>query len=181
MPLTAQADTLTVSRASLYYHPAAPSAEELALKRCIDELFTAHPFYGSRRICQQLRRGGLVISRKSVQRQMQEMGLVALGPKPNTSRISLGHVVCPYLLRDLTSGWPNHVWGIDIIYIRLASGWLYLVAVLDWFSCYVLAWELDQTLEMPSVVIVPAPTRKDQGLAHPRPFKWRIAGISRRT
>lgn len=123
---------LTVSRASLYYQPAAPSAEELALKRAIDELYTAHPFYGSRRICQQLRRGGLVISRKSVQRQMQEVGLIAIGPKPNTSRASPGHAVYPYLLRDLRSGWPNHIWGIDITYIRLASGWLYLVAVLDW-------------------------------------------------
>jgi len=152
VPLTAQADILTVSRASLYYQPAAPSAEELALKRRIDELFTAHPFYGSRRICQQLRRGGLVINRKNVQRQMQEMGLVALGPKPSTSRASPGHVVYPYLLRDLRSGWPNHIWGVDITYIRLASGWLYLVAVLDWFSRYVLAWELDQTLEMPFVL-----------------------------
>lgn len=80
---------------------------------------------------------------------MQEMGLVAIGPKPNISRASPGHVVYPYLLRDLRSGWPNHIWGIDITYIRLASGWLYLVAVLDWFSRYVLAWELDQTLEMP--------------------------------
>ncbi len=150
--LTMQADLLTVSRASLYYQPAVPSAEELALKRAIDELFTAHPFYGSRRICQQLRRGGLVISRKSVQHQMQEMGLVAIGPKPNTSRASPGHVIYPYLLRDLRSGWPNHIWGIDITYIRLANGWLYLVAVLDWFSRYVLACELDQTLEMPFVL-----------------------------
>lgn len=152
MPLAVQADILTISRASLYYHPAAPSAEELALKRHIDELFTAHPFYGSRRICQQLRRDGLVISRKSVQRQMQQMGLIAIGPKPNTSRASPGHVIYPYLLRDLRSGWPNHIWGIDITYIRLARGWLYLVAVLDWFSRYVLAWELDQTLEMPFVL-----------------------------
>ena len=152
MSLTAQADILSVSRASLYYQPTAPSAQELALKRRIDELFTAHPFYGSRRICQQLRREHQVISRKSVQRQMQEMGLVAIGPKPNTSRASPGHVVYPYLLRNLTSGWPNHIWGIDITYIRLASGWLYLVAVLDWFSRYVLAWELDQTLEMSFVL-----------------------------
>lgn len=83
---------------------------------------------------------------------MQEMRLVAIGPKPNTSRASLGHAVYPYLLRDLRSSWPNHVWGIDITYIRLASDWLYLGAVLDWFSRYVLAWELDQTLEMPFVL-----------------------------
>ena len=136
----------------MYYQPAAPSAEELALKRRIDELFTAYPFYGSRRICQQLRREGQTINRKSVQRQMQEMGLIALGPKPNTSRPNRDQTVYPYLLRNLSSGWPDHIWGIDITYIRLPHGWLYLVAVLDWFSRYVLAWELDQTLEMPFVL-----------------------------
>ena len=126
-----------------------PSAEDFALKQHIDEIYTVRPFYGSRRVCQQLRQDGLIISRKNIQRQMQEMGLVAIGPKPNISRASPGHVVYPYLLRDLRSGWPNHIWGVDITYIRLGSGWLYLVAMLDWFSRYVLAWELDQTLEMP--------------------------------
>ena len=86
---------------------------------------------------------------------MQEMGLVALGPRPYTSRRHLGQAIYPYLLRDLRSGWPNHIWGIDITYIRLEKSWVYLlekswvylVAVLDWFSRYVLAWELDQTLD----------------------------------
>lgn len=146
--LSVQADLLTISHASLYYQPAPPSAAELALKRRIDEIYTAHPFYGSRRICQQLRREGQVINRKSVQRQMQQMGLVAIGPKPSTSHAARNHVVYPYLLRNVKSGWPNHVWGVDITYIRLQHGWLYLVAVLDWFSRYVLAWELDQTLEI---------------------------------
>ena len=114
MPLSTQADLLTVSRASLYYQPAAASAEELALKRRIDEIYTAWPFYGSRRISQQLRREGQSVNRKSIQRQMQEMGLIALGPKPNTSRPNRNHTVYPYLLRGLTSGWPNHIWGIDI-------------------------------------------------------------------
>ena len=150
--LTAQAELLTVSRASLYYRPAPPSAADLALKRRIDEVYTAHPFYGSRRISQQLRREGQVVNRKGVQRQMQEMGLVAIGPRPNTSRPARDHAVYPYLLRDVVSGWPNHIWGIDITYIRLQHGWLYLVAVLDWFSRYVLSWELDQTLEMPFVL-----------------------------
>ena len=118
VPLTAQAELLTISRASLYYQPAAVSAQEFALKRRIDELFTARPFYGSRRICQQLRREGQVINRKNVQRQMQQMGLIALGPKPNTSRPHRDHTVYPYLLRNVTSGWPDHIWGIDITYIR---------------------------------------------------------------
>ena len=152
MALSVQAELLTVSRASLYYRPALPSAAEFSLKRRIDEIYTAHPFYGSRRICQQLRREGQVINRKGVQRQMQEMGLVAIGPKPNTSRPARDHAVYPYLLRNTRSGWPNHIWGIDITYIRLQRGWLYLVAVLDWFSRYVLSWELDQTLEMPFVL-----------------------------
>jgi len=108
-----QAELLTISRASLYYQSAVPSAEELALKRRIDEIYTAYPFYGSRRIIEQLRREGQVINRKSVRRQMQQMGLLALGPKPNTSRFCPNHVVYPYLVRNLTSGWPNHVWDID--------------------------------------------------------------------
>lgn len=83
---------------------------------------------------------------------MQEMGLVALEPKPNTSRPAGDHVVHPYLLRDLRIGWPDHIWGVDITYIRLPHGWLYLVAVLDWFSRFVLEWELDQTLELPFVL-----------------------------
>ncbi len=148
----AQAGLLSVSRASLYYQPASPSPEELSIKRRIDEIYTAWPFYGSRRIHEQLGREGRVVNRKAVQRHMQEMGLVALGPRPHTSRRHLGQAIYPYLLRDLRSGWPNHIWGIDITYIRLEKSWVYLVAVLDWFSRYVLAWELDQTLEMPFVL-----------------------------
>ena len=103
---------------------------------------------------------------------MQEMGLIALGPRPGTSRRHPEQAFYPYLLRNLRSGWPNHIWGIDITYIRLQGGWLYLVAVLDWFSRYVLAWELDQTLEMPFVLsavdralclAVPSICNSDQG------------------
>ena len=167
-----QADLLSVSRASVYYQPAPPSSEELSIKQRIDEIYTAWPFYGSRRIHEQLGREGQVVNRKAVQRHMQEMGLVALGPRPGTSRRTQGQAVHPYLLRGLSSSWPNHVWGIDITYIRLQGGWLYLVAVLDWFSRYVLAWELDQTLEMPFVLsaidrallqAVPSICNSDQG------------------
>ncbi|MGI4788813.1 MAG: IS3 family transposase [Janthinobacterium lividum] len=172
VPLIAQADILSVSRASLYYQPVPPSAEELVIKRRIDELYTAWPFYGSRRIHARMEREGQIVNRKAVQRHMQEMGLVALGPRPNTSRRNKDQCVYPYLLRDLRSGWPNHVWGIDITYIRLEHGWVYLVAVLDWFSRYVVAWELDQTLEMPFVlstidrallVAIPDICNSDQG------------------
>jgi len=150
--LSSQAQILSVSRASLYYQPVLPSPEEVAIKRRIDEIYTAWPFYGSRRIHKQMAREGQIVNRKAVQRHMQEMGLVAVGPRPNTSRRNKEHCVYPYLLRDLRSGWPNHIWGIDITYIRLENGWVYLVAVLDWYSRYVLAWELDQTLEMPFVL-----------------------------
>ncbi len=172
MPLVVQADLLSVSRASLYYQPAPPSSEELLIKRRIDEIYTAWPFYGSRRIHEQLGREGQVVNRKAVQRHMQEMGLIAIGPRPGTSRRCKEQAVYPYLLRDIKSGWPNHIWGIDITYIRLQGGWLYLVAVLDWFSRYVLAWELDQTLEMPFVLsaldralsqAVPVICNSDQG------------------
>jgi putative transposase len=152
LPLTVQADLLSVSRASLYYQPAAPSAEEVALKHRIDEIYTAHPFYGSRRIAAQMQREGLPICRNTVASYMQEMGIAAVSPGPNLSRRESQHRVYPYLLRGLTIAQPNEVWGVDITYVRLRRGWMYLVAVLDWYSRYVVSWELDQTLEMPFVL-----------------------------
>ena len=151
LPLTTQADLLGLNRSSLYYMPLPPTPEELHLKRRIDEIYTAHPFYGSRKITVELRQE-LLINRKAVQRHMREMGLVAIFPGPNLSKRAQNHAVFPYLLRGLAITHPNHVWGIDITYIRLRGGWLYLVAVLDWFSRYVLSWQLDQTLEMPFVL-----------------------------
>jgi len=152
LPLIQQAELLSVSRSSLYYHPREPSQEEIAVKHRIDELYTQYPFYGSRKIEAQLRREGVVINRKTVQRHMREMGIVAIYPGPNLSRRQHKEHVFPYLLRHLTIRAPNHVWGIDITYIRMLKGWMYLVAVLDWYSRYVISWELDQTLEMPFVV-----------------------------
>lgn len=150
-PLKTQAELLGLSRASLYYQPLPPSAEEIAIKHRIDELYTAHPFYGSRRIAANLR-PKFVVNRKAVQRHMQEMGLAGICPGPNLSKRSAEHRIYPYLLRHLAINHSNQVWGIDITYIRLRAGWLYLVAVLDWYSRYVLSWELDQTLEMPFVL-----------------------------
>lgn len=151
LSLSAQADLLSLNRSSLYYVPVPPTLEELYLKRRIDEIFTKYPFYGSRKI-QAVLREERPITRKTVQRHMQEMGLAAIYPGPNLSQRAPQHPVFPYLLRHLTVTDPNHVWGIDITYIRLRGGWLYLVAVLDWFSRYVVSWELDQTLEMPFVL-----------------------------
>lgn len=151
LPLTTQTDLLSLNRSGLYYRPLPPSPEELQIKRRIDELYTAHPFYGSRKITAVLR-AEVVINRKAVQRHMREMGLVAIYPGPNLSQRARNHLVFPYLLRGLAITHANHVWGIDITYIRLRGGWLYLVAVLDWYSRYVLSWELDQTLELPFVL-----------------------------
>ena len=152
LPLSVQAELLSLSRSSLYYQPDLPSAEEVALKHRIDAIYTDYPFYGSRRITVQLRREGTIINRKAVQRHMREMGIAGICPGPNLSQRHLEHRVYPYLLRQVTAAYPNHVWGIDITYIRLQQGWLYLVAVLDWFSRYVVSWQLDDTLDIDFVL-----------------------------
>jgi len=171
LPLSMQAELLSLSRASLYYQPVSPSAAEVALKHRIDELYTVYPFYGSRRITVQLRREGThrvpAINRKAVQRHMREMGIAAICPGPNLSQRNQAHRVYPYLLRQVTAAYPNHVWGVDITYIRLKHGWLYLVAVLDWFSRYVVSWQLDETLDIDFVLMA-----VDCALAHHKPVIW---------
>jgi len=137
---------LGISRSSLYYQPVGPSSKEIAIKHRIDELYTQYPFYGSRRMLVILDQEGWQISRPTVQKYMREMGLEAIYPKPRLSQPGEGHTIYPYLLKNITLKHPNQVWGVDITYIRLHSGWLYLFAVIDWFSRFVLAWELDQTL-----------------------------------
>jgi putative transposase len=147
LPLATQAALLGLNRSHLYYVPVPPSAAELALKRRIDEIFTAYPFYGVRKITAQLRTDGCLVNHKAVARHMREMGLAAIYPGPNLSKRAHAHAVYPYLLRSVTAQRPNHIWGIDITYIRLRHGWMYLVAVLDWYSRYVVSWALDQTLQ----------------------------------
>ncbi len=147
-----QAELLSLNRSSLYYKPAEPSSEEIAIKHRIDEIYTKYPFYGSRRITVQLRRKGFYINRKAVQRHMREMGIAGICPGPNLSKWRMEHQVFPYLLRGITPGYPNHVWGIDITYIRLTRGRMYLVAVMDWYSRYVVSWAMDQTLEIDFVL-----------------------------
>jgi putative transposase len=148
MPIKSQAELLSLNRSGLYYRPLTPSPEEVALKHRIDELYTLRPFYGSRRVTATLRREGWRLNRKAVQRHMREMGIAGIHPGPNLSKRRSDHKVHPYLLRGLAITEPNQVWGIDITYIRLAKGWLYLVALIDWFSRYVLSWELDDSLEL---------------------------------
>jgi putative transposase len=152
LPLNAQADLLSLSRSSLYYQPRPPSEEEVRIKHRIDEMYTESPFYGSRRITACLEQEGLAINRKTTARYMREMGIAAIYPGPNLSRRQHTEQVYPYLLRNVTICRPNHVWGVDITYIRLHRGWMYLVALLDWYSRFVVSWELDQTLEMPFVL-----------------------------
>jgi putative transposase len=156
LPLTTQADLLGISRSSLYYQPVASSSEEVRIKHRIDAIYTQYPFYGSRRIAAQLQLEELSPGRTTVQRYMQEMGIAAISPRPNLSRRHPDHQVYPYLLRQTASQYPNHVWGVDITYIRLRAGWMYLVA-----------WELDDTLELPFVL-----SAVDQALGMARPVIW---------
>jgi putative transposase len=132
----------------LYYQPIPPPPEEVALKHRIDELYTAHPFYGSRKLTVLLNEEGHPINRKRVQRYMREMGIQGIAPGPNLSKRVSEHRIYPYLLRNLIAERPNQIWGCDITYIRLRQGWVYLVAILDWWSRYVVSWQLDQTLEI---------------------------------
>jgi putative transposase len=148
MSISLQAELLGLNRTSLYYQPVGVLPETVALRRQIDEVYTAHPYYGVRRVTAQLRREGLVANHKAIAHHMREMGLAGICPGPNLSKRNLAHAVYPYLLRDITASQPDHVWGIDITYIRLQGGWMYLVAVLDWFSRYVVSWALDLTLEI---------------------------------
>jgi putative transposase len=146
LTLVRQVALLGLNRASLYYQPAPPAAADLALKRRIDEIYTAHPFYGVRRITAQLHAEGQVVNHKAVTRQMRVLGLTAIYPGPNLSKRAHDAAIHPYLLRGVRASAPNHVWGVDITYIRITGAWLYLVAFLDWHSRYIVSWELDQSL-----------------------------------
>lgn len=148
MTIRRQAELLGLNRTSLYYQPVGVSAETVKLRHRIDEIYTATPFYGYRRVTAQLQREGHTVNHKAVARHMREMGLLGLAPGPKVSQRHPAHPVYPYLLRGVTAAYPHHIWGIDITYIRLHAGWMYLVAVLDWFSRYVVSWALDQTLEI---------------------------------
>lgn len=167
LPLTTQAHLLGLSRSSLYYQPVPPSSDEVSIKHRIDTIYTQYPFYGSRRVAAQLQQEEVKTNRTLVQQYMQEMGIAAIHPRPNLSRRHPEHQVYPYLLRHTTSQYPNHIWGIDITYIRLQGGWMYLVAILDWYSRYIVAWELDDSLELPFVL-----SAVDRALEQAKPVIW---------
>jgi putative transposase len=142
-----QCELLGLGRSSLYYEPAGESAESLRLMRLIDEQYTARPSYGSRRMTEWLAERGEEVNRKRVRRLMRAMGLEAIYPKPRLSAAGKGHKVYPYLLRGVKVERPDQVWSTDITYVPLPGGFMYLAAVIDWYSRYVIAWRLSNTLD----------------------------------
>ncbi len=142
-----QCALLDISRSSLYYRLRGTSPESLALMKRIDQQYLLTPFYGSRRIKVWLGRQGHQVSRKRVQRLMRTMGLQAIYRRPRTSQPAPGHKVYPYLLGGMEITRPNQVWAADITYIPMAKGFLYLVAIMDWYTRYVVAWNLSNTLD----------------------------------
>ena len=146
MSVRRQCQLVGLGRATYYREPTGESADNLALMRLIDEQYTACPFYGSRRITRWLARDGHPVNRKRVQRLLRIMGLEAIHPKPKLSA-GRGHKVYPYLLRDVPIDRVGQVWSADITYLPLASGFMYLAATIDWFSRYVVAWRLSNTLD----------------------------------
>ncbi len=172
-PLVWQADLLSLWRASLHYKPRPASEPQVRIKHRLDELYTEHPFYGSRKIVRILAGEGVAVGRHTIRRYRQEVGLWTLYPKPKLS-VPAGpeHKVYPYLLRDLLIERADQVWGVDITYIPLIGGWMYLIAFLDWYRRYVVAWELSDTSELPFVLscadaalsrAVPEIVNSDQG------------------
>ena len=138
---------LGLSRSSLYYEPGGEAAEDLRLMRRIDEQYTACPFYGSRRITAWLVQQGEEVNRKRVRRLMRVMGLEAIYPKPRLSAAGRGHKIYPYLLRGVKIERPDQVWSADITYVPMPSGFMYLAAVIDWYSRYVITWRSSNTLD----------------------------------
>jgi putative transposase len=147
MSIRRQCALLGLNRSTLYYQPATESAFNLKVMRLIDEQYLQTPFYGWPRMTAHLRRQGYQVNGKRIRRLMQLMNLQAIYPKPKTTIAAKDHQVYPYLLGDLEITHPNQVWSADITYVPMQRGFMYLVAVLDWFSRYVLAWQLSSTLD----------------------------------
>jgi putative transposase len=155
---------LGLARGSWYYQPVGASAQDLQLMRLLDEQYTATPFYGVRRMTAWLRSHGYAVNPKRVRRLLRTMGLEAIYPKPRLSQPAEGHTIYPYLLRGVRVERVNQVWSADITYVRLAAGFVYLVAVIDWFSRYVLSWVVSITMDVPFCVEV-----LEQALRHGQP------------
>src|SRR5271163_4161563 len=148
LPVTRQARALKLSRSSVYYQARPVSAADLAIMRRMDELHLDYPFAGSRMLRDLLRGEGVAIGRGRVVTMMKRMGIEAIYRRPSTSKPAPGHKIYPYLLHKLAIERPNQVWAMDITYIPMARGFVYLAAVVDWFSRRVLAWRLSITMEV---------------------------------
>jgi len=142
-----QCELLDLPRSSFYYRPKPEKKDDLELMKKLDEMHLQRPFYGSRRLTDWLQLLDYAIGRKKVQRLMREMGLCALYPKRNLSKRNQAHKVYPYLLKGLTINRPNQVWASDVTFVPMAKGFLYLVAIIDWYSRKVLSWELSNTMD----------------------------------
>ncbi len=164
MSVAQQCALVGLARSSWYYQPRPPSATTQELLDRLDEQYTRTPFYGTRRMTAWLRREGYPVNRKRVRRLLQLLGLEAIYPKPHTSTPAPGHRVYPYLLRGVSITHADQVWSSDITYIRLTQGWVYLVAILDWYSRYVVAWEVSNSLDSAFCL-----TALERALAQTRP------------
>lgn len=142
-----QCKILSINRSNYYYKSKGESAFNLELMKLIDQLYLRYPFYGSRQMRYHLRKQGYFVSRKRLQRLMRKMGIVAIYQKPHTSKQNVEHKIYPYLLRNLTIHKANQVWCADISYIPMRHGFIYLVAIMDWYSRKVLSWRLSNTLD----------------------------------
>ena len=147
IPIYRQCELLGLARSTYYYEPSLETAQNEKLMRLMDEQYLKTPFYGARRMLETLRRRGHMVNIKRVRRLMRVMGLEAVYPKKTTTRANNGHQVYPYLLRNLTVDRPDQVWATDITYIPLAKGFLYLIAIMDWRSRYILSWRLSNTMD----------------------------------
>ena len=153
LSISKQTELLNINRTSFYYKPIPISDKEYLIKRIIDEVYTAHPEYGYRRMTTILNRDyGIVINRKRTRRYMREMGIHGFCPGPNLSKRLHGKYLHPYLLRGINIDRPNQVWSIDITYCRMKRGFMYLVAIIDWYSRYIVGFALSNTLERTFVI-----------------------------
>lgn len=146
--ITRQCELAKVNRSSYYYRSKPVSVKNLVLMRRIDELYTKYPYYGSPRMTAQLNREGYQVNHKRIERLMRIMGIQAIFPRKNTSRAGINHDLYPYLLNGVNIKSPNQVWGTDITYVRAADSWFYLVVMLDWYSRYVINWQMSSSLSV---------------------------------
>jgi putative transposase len=181
LPLTIQTKLLSLNRSSLYYRRVPPSPQEVALKHRIDEIYTDRPYYGVRRITAQLRREGVLVNHKAVARHMREMGLTAIYPGPNLSKRAQQAAIYPYLLRDVTAAYPNHIWGIELVFKRLKQ----LLRVAD-LRCHeraaveatvralLVAWALQEQVAAEVRALLPSGAGDPSQVAS----SWLLAGLS---